>query len=115
MREYKSLPFLAVDQFLKLFVALWNFKHGSQWENPKMCDILKLVDQTGKDEKMGLVVLWTAYVGYFSCPILWVQFGVIQYILRNVKIFKTLAPPKIFIRFQPNFMESGNDGNQRWI
>ncbi len=31
---------------VKIEIGTLKFKHGSQWENPKMCNVLKTADRT---------------------------------------------------------------------
>ena len=55
---------------------------------------------------MGLAVLGTAYVEYFPCPILPVQFGVIRGTLQEKSDFQKATVPPVFIQFQLNFMKN---------
>ncbi len=80
-KRYSSYSFYPI--WAKLYDK-WGSHKGSQWENSKMCNILKKTDHRAKRmKKMGLTLLCTAYVRYFSCLILWVQFGVIRCTLQN--------------------------------
>ncbi len=109
----------------KNVMALWTF-NGSQWENPKMCNILKTVDRRAKRAK-----IWDS--GYYSAHIgrvllkpdswNWVGFG---HSIGALKLICNLWFPMlgfskgyttatVFIQFQPNFIVSicwswGNSG-----
>ena len=92
---------------LQKIVALRNFNMGVNGKILK-CAISskRLIGE--RDENLGLAVLGSAYVGHFSCQILWVQFGVIRCTLQNFrwKNFQKATAPTFFIQFQPDFMES---------
>ena len=69
-----------------------------------MRNILKTADRRAKR----MEILCTAYVGYFSCLIILVQFGVIRCTLQNFrrKDFQNAPAPPVFTQFQPNFIVS---------
>ena len=68
-----------------------------------MCNILKTTDRRETDENLGLAVLCTAYVGYFSCLILEFTLGSFGALckLPDVNIFRLLLP-----QFSSNFNQT---------
>ncbi len=106
----QAISFLGNHPSLKNFEVLWNFNMGVNGKILKcaVC-ILKTDDCTVTWMKIGgLVIVSTAYVGYFSCRILWVQFAVIRCTLQisDVKISKDYSYHS-FHPFHPHiFIES---------
>ena len=70
-------------------------------ENSKLCNTFKRVDRRAKRTKI-------TYIRYFWGPIPWVWFGVIRCTLQNFQFhdFRNTTPSTVFIRFQPNLIQS---------
>ena len=66
------------------------------------------------DQKLGLMILENAYIGYFSCQIIGAQFGVIQYtkvpMLRFSKGYTAPSFQPIWIKLYEKYGNWGNTG-----
>ena len=101
--KYRLLLSLSIGQVLKILGALWNLNMGVNGEMLKCAIKWKQLIVGRNKWKFGFQSPRNSIVGYFSCQIIWVQFGVIRCTLQNFRglDFQTATPPVVSSNFNP--------------
>ncbi len=90
------------------FCGTLKFLHWSEWENPKMSNILKTARRSYCEDSVLVILVGATYVGYFNVWSFEFRLGSFRCTLQNFRCYdlQKATAPTGFIQFQLNFMES---------